>query len=127
MMEKAETIEDMIIVEERLTEVQTQLNQLKMYKSSMDTDIEYSTIWLTVNEVREYQDSRPDFMHQMQEAFVDGFSNFAYAMGSLLLALTESLPFLVCLAVILFVLFKILKKKNFLNLKRLISRKKDSE
>lgn len=113
MMEKAETIEDMIIVEERLTEVQTELNRLKMNKSSMDTDIEYSTVYLTINEVKQYQDSRPDFMHQLQEAFTGGFSDFAYAMGGLLLGLTKGLPFIACIAVIAWIVYRFLKKKNF--------------
>ncbi|MCR5795727.1 MAG: DUF4349 domain-containing protein [Solobacterium sp.] len=113
MMEKAETIEDMITVEQRLTEVQTELNRLKMNKSSMDTDIEYSTVYLTVNEVRQYQDSRPDFLHQLQEAFTGGFSDFAYALGGLLLGLTKGLPFLACLAVIGWIVYRFLRKKNF--------------
>ena len=54
MMDKAETIEDMIAIEARLTDVQTELNRKLSYKSSMDTDVEYSTVHLYINEVAEY-------------------------------------------------------------------------
>ena len=51
MMDKAETIEDMITIESRLSEVQTQLNQARNTLAGYDTDIDYSTINVQIEEV----------------------------------------------------------------------------
>ena len=109
MMDKAETIEDMILVEQRLTEVQTQLNSYKNMRESMDTDVKYSTITMTVDEVKEYNDTHPNFFQQIGEAFVDGFKSFFYNAEDFLIALVYALPYLIIFGLVLFFLIK----KNF--------------
>lgn len=59
MLKSADKIEDMITVEARLTEVQTELNKQKTLLSSMDMDVDYSTINLNIEEVLEYSQSQP--------------------------------------------------------------------
>jgi len=54
MMEQAKEIEDMIIIESRLSEVQYQLNSAKTSLASMDADVAFSTITINVQEVMEY-------------------------------------------------------------------------
>ena len=48
MMDKAETIEDMIAVESRLSDVERQLNAYKTDLSAMDKDVQYSTIYINI-------------------------------------------------------------------------------
>jgi phosphopantetheinyl transferase (holo-ACP synthase) len=52
MMDKAVTIEDMIAVESRLSEVERQLNTYKTDLSAMDKDVQYSTIYISLEEVK---------------------------------------------------------------------------
>lgn len=59
MMEQTTSIEDMITIEERLSEVQYQLSIYKNRLSSMDTDVEYSTVTISVEEVMEYSQEKP--------------------------------------------------------------------
>lgn len=54
MMDKASTIEEMITVEKRLTEVQYELNTLKTEIIYMDMDVAYSYVNITLKEVKEY-------------------------------------------------------------------------
>ena len=54
MMDKAETIEDMITVESRLSEVERQLNVYKTDLAQMDKDVEFSTIYIELKEVKRY-------------------------------------------------------------------------
>ena len=76
MMDKAETIQDMIAVEQRLTDVQTQLNSLKTHRQSMDTDVMYSTVTVRLNEVKEYVHDNESFFERAGNAFISGWKNF---------------------------------------------------
>lgn len=76
MMDKAETIEDMILVEKRLTEVQTDLNLLMTRRDNMDTDVAYSTITLDIDEVKEYTEVHEDFGGRLVQGFADGWKSF---------------------------------------------------
>jgi hypothetical protein len=54
MMDQAQTIYEMITVEDRLTEVQYELNSLQTNLTYMDMDVAYSYVNLTLTEVKEY-------------------------------------------------------------------------
>ncbi len=55
MMKQAKTVDDMITVETRLTEVQNTLEQYKNTLESYKTDIRYSTVHLSIDEVVKYE------------------------------------------------------------------------
>ena len=98
MMDKAETIEDMIAIEARLTDVQTELNRKLSYKSSMDTDVEYSTVHLYINEVAEYTPDpeiqrRGTFMYRLEKN-----------LEGLLFGIIHLIPFLLVFVPVILVL-----------------------
>lgn len=100
MMEKAQTIEDMIEVERRLTEVQRDLSLKKNQQNSMDTDVKYSTIHINLKEVLEYS---PDYQGQKTGTFFDRLNNtlkntwgdFLYVLESILFFLIRLIPYVV--------------------------------
>ena len=106
MMDRAETIEDMIAVEDRLSEVQYQLNKLKTNRESMDTDVAYSTVSITLNEVRVYTETSENFFDRLGSRFVNGFSGFAEVCEGLILGLVYLLPYILVGALIIFGLIK---------------------
>lgn len=118
MMDKAETVEEMIMIEERLSDVQTRLNQKKSYKSSMDTDVEYSTIYLNVNEVQEYtpvQDPGINiggFGKRVMETLEYSGKFFVYVLQGLILFLIRIAPFAIVLALIMFGIVKYRESKG---------------
>lgn len=102
MMDKAETIEDMITVETRLTEVQTHLNQLLTRRSSMDTDVEYSTISITIDEVKEYTEVHEDLGGRLSQGFVQGWKSFGNMIADVLVGILYLCPYiLIVLAALL--------------------------
>lgn len=104
MMDAAQTIEDMIAVETRLTEVQRDLNILLSHKNAMDTDIAYSTVSMQVNEVREYTEVHDDFLGRLGEGFVGGWKSFLRTGEDALIGLLYISPYiLLVLAVVLLV------------------------
>ncbi len=117
MMESAETVEEMIMVEERLSEVQTRLNQKLSYQSSMDKDVQYSTISLNVNEVQEYtpvDDSIPigGFGKRLKETAEYSWTYFVYFMQNLVLFLIRILPFVLVIGLIIFLITRYRKAKG---------------
>ena len=108
MMEKAETVEEMIMIEERLSDVQTKLNQKKSYRSSLDTDVEYSTIYLNINEVQEYTPVQSPgieiggFGKRITETLKNSGKFFVYVVQELILFLIRIAPFVIAIALIIF-------------------------
>ena len=76
MMEEAETISDMLSVEERLTEVETQLNQTKTKKDYYENLVSYSTVYLTLEEVREITVVTLSFSERVSNAIKDSCDGF---------------------------------------------------
>ena len=110
MMDKAETIEDMIAVEARLTEVQTQLNQARTQLSYMDSQVSYSTIYLYIDEVADYSShEEQSFGEEILEAIGDSWKSFCSALKDLLILFIYMLPFLLLLALIIYVLVRLIR------------------
>ncbi len=112
MMDKAETIEDMIAVEARLSEVEEQLGIYKTSLASMDRDVEYSTVQISVEEVREYEEEVDDstFLSRLKETFKNSWRSFRVFLEGLLHAVIYLLPFLVLILVI-FLIVRALNRK----------------
>ena len=106
MMDKAETIEDMIKVETRLTEVQTDLNLLMTRKQSMDTDVEYSTVTMMIDEVREYTEVHEDFFGRMGQEFVKGWKGFGRLTEDIAAGILYLSPYIVILLAALLIVRK---------------------
>lgn len=53
LLEKAESLTDILAIEERLTSVRYQLESMESQLRTMDNQVNYSTIYLYVNEVKE--------------------------------------------------------------------------
>ena len=98
MMEQAQTIEEMITVEERLTEVQTELNQARSRLAGMDTDVAYSTINLSLTEVVKYTENpvkKKNFFERTRAVFSGSVSGFLDVMEMLLDVIIYLLPYAV--------------------------------
>ena len=124
MLEQCETIEDMITVEARLTEVQSQLKVYESRLAGMDLDIAYSTVDLSIREVLEYS-ADPDpkytstFGDRLRNTLKESWETAKAFMEGLLFFLIRALPILVILgvfggviALIVILIVKGAKKKN---------------
>ena len=112
MMDKAETIEDMIAVEQRLTEVERELNDEKTQLTGMDRDVNFSTIYINLQEVFEYSEKVVEVTYgeRLKRAFDRAISGFVEFWKDLILAVVESFPFLIMLAVVIFLIVKLVRR-----------------
>lgn len=84
LLEKAESIEDIITIEQRLSDVRYQLESMESQLRTYDNQVDYSTVYLTVEEVEVYTPVEEEtawerisggFMDSLQ-SIGDGFVEF---------------------------------------------------
>ncbi len=116
MMEVAETVEDLITIDARLSEVQTQMMKLQNYQSQMDNDVEYSTIYISVEEVRKYTPIEYEkypisgFGEKLVEAFDTSWRFCVWAVQNFIITLIELLPLGVVVVAVVIGIRKLIKK-----------------
>ena len=108
-------MEDLLQIEERLTEVRTELegiaSQLRVYNNMVD----YATVNLTVTEVKEYtQTEEPETVwDRIGSGLQDTFQNLGEFFTDLFVLLVVSMPYLLLLgAVVLVILFLVFRKRK---------------
>lgn len=120
MMNEAASIDDMLTIESRLTEVQTELNKNKTQLDTMNTDVNYSTVNISVQEVVEYSDSETvkktgTFGDRLINTFKDSWKAFLSILEFLLFLIIRLVPIaLIALAII----FPVRKLVRYMKAKR---------
>ena len=113
MMELAESVEDVIIIEDRLTELRYQIESIQSNLNNWDRRVSYSTIYLTVQEVKEYtpeEKVNPTYGEELRKALKDGFRNAGEFLKNLLVFLVEILPVLVILVPLAWLVIWLIRK-----------------
>ena len=97
MMEDADTINEMITVEDRLTEVQYDLAQLKTKLVYMDMDVAYSYVNITLEEVKEYTTVREEttFFTRLWDNIVDAWEMGGELFEELLNTIFHAIPVII--------------------------------
>ena len=113
MMEIAESVEDVIIIEDRLTELRYQIESIQSRLNNWDRRVSYSTVYLTVQEVREYtpeEKVNPTYGEELAQALKDGLENAGEFLKNLLVLIVELLPVLVILIPLIWLVVWIIRK-----------------
>ena len=108
MMDKAETIDEMILVEQRLSEVERQLNAYKTDLSAMDKDVQFSTIYIELEEVKRYTEEvvQTPFGEEIKYAFEDAIESFTDFCKGVILFVVRYFPFLIILAAVVVLIIR---------------------
>jgi len=113
MMEIAETVEDIITIEDKLTDVRYRIDAQQTSLNNWDRRVSYSTLNLTVKEVQVYTPEKVTkitYGEELWRAFTDALRNAGQFFKDLLVFLVSSIPTLVILAALFFVFRPLLKK-----------------
>lgn len=107
LLEKANTVSEVIEIENELTEVRYRIESLQTTLNSWDRKVSYSTVYLTLKEVQEYTpEKKISFGKQLASSFEDGID----ILKDFLLGLVEILPVLIIVLIIIILLIKLFKK-----------------
>lgn len=113
LLEKAEKMEDIIALENQLSEVIYEKENLKSSLITLDDKVDFSTIHINIQEVERLSTAETietTFATKIANAFNNSLFNFKYTLENLIIALIYSLPFLIIMAVVVAVGVKAFRK-----------------
>ena len=115
LLEQADNMEDLLTIEERLTDVRYELEQMESQMRVMENQINYSTIHLYVNEVIEYteQEEEPEtFFQRVGRGFTKSVKGVWNGIVEFVIFLISALPYLVLFGGIAVVIILIIRKSR---------------
>ena len=111
MIEQAETVEDMITIESRLSEVRYQLESQESQLRTFDNQIQYSTVCLIIAEVEKYTPvAERTFFEKISDGFTDNLAGVAEDLVNFVIWFISSLPYLVVWGIIIAIAVKLIGK-----------------
>ena len=117
LLEKADTIETIIALEERLSEIRYELESMESQLRLYDNQVDYSTIYVNISEVKVYTPTAPaTITERIQKGFARNVENLKESAIDFVVWVASSTPFLLPLAIfvlaIIFILRKIRTRKS---------------
>lgn len=110
LLEESGTLEELIALQDRLSDVQYQIESYTAQLEALDDRIDYATVRVWIEEVRRYTPIEPNFGERVGEAFRDMVESIGDGAEGFVLWLIRALPSLVILAVIVLLIVWIVKR-----------------
>lgn len=111
LLEQAESIEDIITIEQRLSDVRYQLESMESQLRSYDNQVDYSTVYLYIDEVEVYTPVEEETTwERISTGFLDSLKSIGEGIREAAIWFVIHIPYLVIWAVVIAVIVLILKK-----------------
>jgi len=109
----AENITELLEIEDRINEVQYEIESYTAQKKVYDDQVDYSTINIDITAVVTYSEVKADTAwNRFVKAFGDSFSGFILFLQGVVIAIIYLLPYIIIIAIVLFIIFRVRKKKG---------------
>jgi DNA repair exonuclease SbcCD ATPase subunit len=109
----AENVTELLEIEDRINEVQYQIESYTAQMKTYDDQVDYSTVNIDITEVATYTEIKADSAwNRFVEAFGDSFAGFVEFLQGLVIAIIYMLPYLIIIAIVLIIVIRIRKKKG---------------
>ena len=114
LMAKADTMSDLLEIEARLTDVRYELenyaSQLRLY----DNQIDYATIYLSIDEVQEYTPvEEPTFFERIKTTFGNALEGLGDGIVNITVFLVGNSPYILTFGILIFAIVKLRGKWKF--------------
>lgn len=110
IVESAETVEDIITVEERLADVRYELESIESQLRTYDNRINYSTVYLDIQEVKKFTDTQPkSAFERMGEGFMDSVDEVISAIVEFFIWIVVHIPQLIICLLLIVILIIVIK------------------
>lgn len=104
LIKKAEAIEDIITIENRLSTVRYQIESMEAQLRTYDNKVDYSTVHLTVNEVKELTPVvEKNALERIADGFVDSLKDIGEGITEFSIWFVVNIPYFVLWIIILIV------------------------
>ncbi len=121
-LDQAESIEDIITIEDRLTNVKYQIDSMESQLRTYDNKVDYSTVDIYVEEVIDYTAPTPEVeksaLERMTEGFMESLRSIGIGLREFGIWLVVHLPYIVLMAIIVFIALLIVRAINRRNVRR---------
>lgn len=128
MLENAESIEDIIAINEQLTDVRYQIESMESQLRTYDNKIDYSTVYLDVQEVEQYE---PYVAKSTGERITEGFVKNLHKVGdgisNFFIELIIALPFIFVIAVFIGIIIVVIRLVSKAGEKRAAKRREEAK
>ena len=113
-LSQASSISEMLEIEKRLTEVQSQIQSIATQLNTYDNLVSYGTLTLSITEVVEYTvvDEELTIWEEIGQGFMRSINTILFIGRGLFVLLLANSPYFVILGIILTVVFVIRKKRK---------------
>ena len=113
LLAQAETMDDLLTIESRLTDVRSELEQVNSTLRLYDNQVDYSTVNLSVTEVREFTVvEEPETVWQRIGAgFMESLEDIGDGFVELFVFLVVNFPYLVIMGAILVVIILVIRTR----------------
>lgn len=104
LLAQADSLETIIALEQRMTEVRYELSSYESRLRTMDNQVDYSTVYIDITEVREYKPEPiddPSFTQRLSEAFIDSCATAWVTIEEFIIGFIAFLPMLLVGLIIL--------------------------
>ena len=99
LLAKAETMEDLLLIESRLTDVRTELEEYTSQLRVFDNLVNYATIRLEIQEVLEYTPMAEEtFWQRIGNGFSESLEDLGQGILDFIVFFISALPYLVLIA-----------------------------
>lgn len=110
LLEKAENLEDILIIESRLSDVRYQLESMESRLRTFDNQVDYSTVYLDISEVKELTPvEEKNGWQRMTEGFVNSLKNVGNGFKEFGIWVVVHIPYLVVWAAVIFAIVMFIK------------------
>ena len=110
LLSQANNVSEILEIEDRLAMVRYELKRLNNQNDSIDYDVKYSPIYISLREVNKYSVEKYGFGERLKDTFGESWTNFVEFLQDSVIWLIMILPFAIALIVLWFVINFVLKK-----------------
>ncbi|MBO7677562.1 MAG: DUF4349 domain-containing protein [Erysipelotrichaceae bacterium] len=108
--DKAQTLEELMLVEERLSDIRYEIEYIEAQIKNYDLLVAYSTLTLHITETSTYTPTSTSFIERLGRAFKNGFQDFISTIEDILINLAYDIYTIVFLVLIVVAAIFIYKK-----------------
>lgn len=115
LLEQAETLEDVLTIEDRLTTVRYQLESMESQLRTMDNQVQYSTVYLNISEVKELtpvEIEEETAWQRISEGFMNSLRSIGHGFAELGIWFLIHIPQLIIWAAVIAVIVLLVKRRR---------------
>ncbi len=115
LLEKADKMEDIIKLENQLSDLIYEKESYTQNLQNMDDQVNYSTLHLSLNEVEKLSsgaNTKTSFIEKLKLAFSDSFYFFTRNIGDLIIGLVYGLPYILIISIIVYIIYRLVWRRK---------------